>query len=58
MGNNKYIITKIKCWPVFKQDPNSVRFTLEFILLRARKRWFASVRDGQVRSLAINGVYI
>ena len=22
MGGNKYIITKIKCWPVFKQDPN------------------------------------
>ena len=21
MGSNKYIITKIKCWPVFKQDP-------------------------------------
>ena len=23
MGSNKYIITKIKCWPVFKQDPTS-----------------------------------
>ena len=23
MGSNKYIITKIKCWPVFKQDPRS-----------------------------------
>ena len=22
MGSNKYIITKIKCWPVFKQDPH------------------------------------
>ena len=22
MGRNKYIITKIKCWPVFKQDPS------------------------------------
>ena len=23
MGSNKYIIiTKIECWPVFKQDPN------------------------------------
>ena len=21
MGSNKYIIMKIKCWPVFKQDP-------------------------------------
>ena len=21
MSSNKYIITKIKCWPVFKQDP-------------------------------------
>ena len=21
MGSNKYTITKIKCWPVFKQDP-------------------------------------
>ena len=21
MGSNKYIITKIECWPVFKQDP-------------------------------------
>ena len=21
MGSNKYIIRKIKCWPVFKQDP-------------------------------------
>ena len=21
MVNNKFIITKIKCWPVFKQDP-------------------------------------
>ena len=21
MGSNKYIITKMKCWPVFKQDP-------------------------------------
>ena len=24
MGSNKYIITKIKCWPVFKQDPLAV----------------------------------
>ena len=23
MGSNKYIITKIKCWPSFKQDPSS-----------------------------------
>ena len=23
MGSNKYIITKIKCWPVFKQDPRA-----------------------------------
>ena len=23
MGSNKYIITKIKCWPVFKQDPKT-----------------------------------
>ena len=22
IGSNKYIITKLKCWPVFKQDPN------------------------------------
>ena len=21
MGSNKYIITEMKCWPVFKQDP-------------------------------------
>ena len=21
MGSNKYMITNIKCWPVFKQDP-------------------------------------
>ena len=21
IGSNKYIISKIKCWPVFKQDP-------------------------------------
>ena len=21
MGSNKYIITKKKCWPAFKQDP-------------------------------------
>ena len=21
IGSNEYIITKIKCWPVFKQDP-------------------------------------
>ena len=21
MGSSKYKITKIKCWPVFKQDP-------------------------------------
>ena len=21
IGSNKYIITKIECWPVFKQDP-------------------------------------
>ena len=24
MGSNKYTITKIKCWPVFKQDPNNL----------------------------------
>ena len=24
---NSYIITKIKCWPVFKQDPIKVCFT-------------------------------
>ena len=24
MGSNKYIITKNKCWPVFKQDPACV----------------------------------
>ena len=23
-GSNKYIITKIKCWPVFKQDTKHV----------------------------------
>ena len=23
MGSNKYMITKIKCWPVFKQDPKN-----------------------------------
>ena len=23
MGSNKYIIAKIKCWPVFKQDPRT-----------------------------------
>ena len=23
MGSNKYIITKIECWPVFKQDPSA-----------------------------------
>ena len=27
MGSNKYIITKIKCWPVFKEDPS-----LSFVL--------------------------
>ena len=26
MGSNKYIITKIKCWPVFKQDPTDQIF--------------------------------
>ena len=31
MGNNKYIITKIKCWPVFKQDPKGT-FLLFFQL--------------------------
>ena len=24
MGSNKYIITKNKCWPVFKQDPSII----------------------------------
>ena len=24
MVSNKFIITKIKCWPVFKQDPFSL----------------------------------
>ena len=23
IGRNKYIIKKIECWPVFKQDPQS-----------------------------------
>ena len=23
IGSNKYIITKIVCWPVFKQDPRT-----------------------------------
>ena len=27
MGSNKYIITNIKCWPVFKQDP--IRRTID-----------------------------
>ena len=25
IGSNKYIITKIECWPVFKQDPSAVK---------------------------------
>ena len=25
MGSNKFIITKIKCWPVFKQDPSKFK---------------------------------
>ena len=30
IGSNKYIITKVKCWPVFKQDPiGAVYFLLE-----------------------------
>ena len=26
VGSSKYIITKIECWPVFKQDPDFLRF--------------------------------
>ena len=29
MGSNKYLITKIKCWPVFKQDPISGHYVAE-----------------------------
>ena len=27
IGSNKYIITKIECWPVFKQDPDDTRWS-------------------------------
>ena len=26
IGSNEYIITKIECWPVFKQDPIHVKW--------------------------------
>ena len=26
IGSNKYIIAKTKCWPVFKQDPKSLKY--------------------------------
>ena len=33
MGSNKYIIAKIKCWPVFKQDPNHNFILQDFHIL-------------------------
>ena len=36
MGSNKYIITKIKCWPVFKQDPFSSTSTVLLVHGRVR----------------------
>ena len=36
IGNNKYIIPKTKCWPVFKQDPGSevvTRINLLMVIL-------------------------
>ena len=30
MGSNKFIIAKIKCWPVFKQEPGVLSFAEVF----------------------------
>ena len=42
MGRNKYIITKIKCWPVFKQDPMSLFIVIFYFFIN---RTFFSLRQ-------------
>ena len=40
MGSNKYIITKIKCWPAFKQDPAG-------LATAAAHGWAGQIRGGR-----------
>ena len=46
MGSNKFIIAKIKCWPVFKQDP---RFFWKLIISPAGvTQWHTRITTGVV----------
>ena len=38
MGSNKYIITKINCWPIFKQDPCRVIWYIVSCKLEGEKK--------------------
>ena len=38
MGSIKYIITKIKCWPVFKQDPLQFDQYSHLVILKKKKK--------------------
>ena len=52
MGSNKYIITKIKCWPVFKQDPFLQTIS---ILNELLKKWVSAllIRHLQLRLINV-----
>ena len=55
MGSNKYIITKIKCWPAFKQDPMSEKLQLTAALCNNfdRSNKFEFCYYGQANSLRL-----
>ena len=44
MGSNKYIITKIKCWPVFKQEALTLSWAAA-ALLRISRNLFTLVHE-------------
>ena len=51
MGSNKYIITKIECWPVFKQDPLFVPSECDRCFWAHRRPVWELCGDAQKRSL-------
>ena len=48
MGSNKHIITKIKCWPVFKQDPELGFYVINRYLQRRTTPLQLAARGGHV----------
>ena len=61
MGSNKYMITKIKCWPVFKQDPTKhyshyslIAFLQNIICLPCLYLTGSLIRINALKTLSLN----